>query len=40
MARMGHASVDVALGYQHAARTPDTAIAGALSDMIVRSRTA
>ena len=40
MARMGHASVDAALRYQHATRTQDTAIAGALSDLIVRSRSA
>ena len=40
MARMGHASVDAALRYQHATRTQDVAIAGALSDLITRSRSA
>ena len=40
MARMGHASMDAALRYQHATRTQDVAIAGALSDMITRARPA
>jgi len=40
MARMGHASVDAALRYQHATRTQDVAIAGALSELITRSRSA
>lgn len=40
MARMGHASVDAALRYQHATRTQEVAIAGALSEMITRARPA
>jgi len=40
MARMGHASMNAALRYQHATRTQDAVIAGALSEMITRSRSA
>lgn len=40
MARMGHASMEAALRYQHATRARDAAIAGALSEMIARSRSA
>ena len=40
MTRMGHASMDAALRYQHATRTQDVAIAGALSDLITRARPA
>jgi integrase len=40
MARIGHASMDAALRYQHATRTQDVAVAGALSEMITRSPSA
>lgn len=38
MARMGHASTDAAVRYQHATRVRDAAIADALSDLVRRER--
>jgi len=38
MARMGHASADAALRYQHATRAQDVAIAAALSELVCQSR--
>ncbi len=40
MARMGHASTEAALRYQHATRRQDAALAAALSDLVSRSRSA
>lgn len=40
MARIGHASTEAALRYQHATRTQDAAIAAALSALVVRARPA
>jgi integrase len=40
MARMGHASTEAALRYQHATRTQDAALAAALSELVVRARPA
>jgi integrase len=40
MARMGHASTEAALRYQHATRTQDVALAAALSALVTRSRLA
>lgn len=39
MARMGLASTEAALRYQHATRAQDAALAAALSELLVRSRT-
>lgn len=38
MARMGHASGDAALRYQHATRAQDAAVAAALSELVERAR--
>ena len=40
MARMGHASTEAALRYQHATRAQDVALAAALSALVERSRSA
>lgn len=40
MARMGHASTEAALRYQHATRVADTALASALSDLVEQARPA
>ena len=40
MARMGHASTDAALRYQHATRAQDAALADALSTLVDRARSA
>lgn len=40
MARMGHASTEAALRYQHATRAQDATLAAALSDLVTRSRPA
>ena len=40
MARMGHASTEAALRYQHATRVQDVALADALSELVERARPA
>ncbi len=38
MARMGHASMEAALRYQHATIPRDVAVAASLSEMVISAR--